>query len=89
MNPGAIAVHFPPRPDETAPPLSDYRDVVVEAVTAALPYAQALWDVAVRWLPTIRVRIRLLPEHRIEVQTGQSGFAKPRHLRDPGGFINA
>lgn len=84
-----ITVRFPSSPDETAPPLSDYRDVVAEAVTAALKYAEALWDLAVRWLPTVRVRIRQLPEHRIEVQTDQGGFAIPRELRDPGGFINA
>lgn len=84
-----ITVHFPPQTDDAAPPLSDYRDVVVEAVTASLTYAQALWDLAVRWLPTVRVRIRLLSEHRIEVQTDQGGFARARHLRDPGGFISA
>ena len=84
-----ITVHFPPLPDDTAPPLSDYRAVVVEAVTAALSYSEALWDIALRWLPSVRVRIRPLPEHhRIEVQTDQGGFAKARHLRDPGAFIS-
>jgi hypothetical protein len=49
--------------------------VVVEAVTATLAYAQTLWDIALRWLPTARVRIRLLAEHRIEVQTDRGGSA--------------
>ena len=31
-----ITVDFPPRPDDTTPPLSDYRSVVVEAVTDAV-----------------------------------------------------
>jgi hypothetical protein len=83
----AITMHFPALPDDTAPPLSDYRSVVVEAVTAALAYAQTLLDIAFRWLPTVRVRIRLLAEHRIEVQTDQGGSATARHLRDPGAFI--
>ena len=84
-----ITVSFPPKPSDTAPPLSSYREVVADALGAGVTYAQALWDLAIRWLPTVRVRIRTLPDSRIEIQTAQGGTARPRHLRDPGGFVRS
>lgn len=82
-----ISVHFPPLPDDAGPPLSTYRSLTAEALHAGVTYAEALWDLAIRWLPTVRVRIRPLPGHRIEIATDQGGFARPRHQRDPGAFI--
>jgi hypothetical protein len=82
-----VTVNFPPQPNDKAPPLSTYRAVTAEALASGVTYAFALWDLAVRWLPTVRVQIRTLPKNQIEIKTDQGGFALPRDQRDPGAFV--
>jgi len=83
-----FTIKFPAEPDEAPPPISTYREIVIDALAAALSYAKALWDLVIRWLRTIRVFIRPLPnQNRIEITTEQGRFAPRRDLRDPGPFV--
>jgi hypothetical protein len=85
-----ITVSFPPQPTIDAPPIATYRDMVSSAIAAGIIYAQALWELAVRWLPTVRVTIRLKQDDQlVEIQTLQGGMAVPQQLRDPGAFIRS
>jgi len=85
----AIDVSFPRSPAEAAAllPLADRRKIVATAAEATLLYAEAAWDLAVRWLATIEVTVIRYPGG-VKLSTNHYGSAKyPRESRDPGPFL--
>ncbi len=81
-----VTVQWPPQPDDKAPPLATYRELVDEALESLLSYANATWAAAIRWLPTVRVSIKDLGD-KVEVSTGIGAKQIARESRDPGAFI--
>jgi hypothetical protein len=82
-----------PRPaeaDDHLLPLAARRVVVAGAVAAGLPYAQALWALATRWLRTVGVTVIARPgEVRVtsEHDPVRPGQRYPRAQRDPAPFL--
>lgn len=76
-----------PAPPATAPPLSEYRQLVADALTAAITYAGALHDLALRWLRTVNVTITDAPPDHVKIETSPGWTAPSREDRDPGKFI--
>lgn len=92
---GGFKVTFPPpadAEDPEAPTIAERREVVSQAGSAAVRYAQAIWSLMLRWLATVGVVITRQPGQvtvRVDVQPGSTGPRLPREQRDPGPFLTA
>jgi hypothetical protein len=90
---GGFSLTFP-RPegvDDTLPTLADRRTQVAEAIAAAVPYANALWTLATRWLRTVGVSVIARPgDVRVTTEHDpvRPGPRYPRAQRDPGLFLS-
>jgi hypothetical protein len=92
---GDFSVSFPAFDadvDDDAPTIAERRDQTSAAALAALRYAEACWDLMVRWLFTVDVSVMREPG-QVRVTTnfrpGQRGPRLPREQRDPSPFLVA
>jgi hypothetical protein len=72
------------------PSLTDTRETLGAAAVATLAYAEAIWDLALRWLRTVDVDVAWEPGQvtvQTTMQAGQTSPRFPRELRDPGAFL--
>ena len=76
-----------PSPPVAAPPLSEYRQIVADALAATTTYAQALHDLALQWLRTVNVVITDAPPDHVLIETRPGSAAPARERRDPGTFV--
>jgi hypothetical protein len=82
---GSFKLTFPAPPSSAAPSIEDRTETVSAAGEATLLYANAIWDVVLRWLRTANVWITRDSDD-VKVQA-MLPSAAPRELRDPGPFL--
>jgi len=84
---GRFHFEYPPPATAPLPSIDDWTGVVSEAGAATLTYAEAIWDVALRWMRDLNVWVTRSGD-KVKVQT-QPLAKTPRESRDPGPFLSA
>jgi hypothetical protein len=93
---GQISFQHPPSDDEldALPTLDQRRALVADAIDATHTFAASAWDIALRFLHSVDVRITRSDDevsietlHRIGMQDPERPRPIPRENRDPGPFL--
>ena len=78
-----ITLQFPPaeEADPGLPTLAERRSTVNAAIEASLEYATAAWEVALRWLASVDVDVRRLPDLSVSITTSHGRERGRTHAR--------